>query len=180
MEADIERTLISRERIQQRVGELAAEISAQYADEDKGLVLVPILAGSLVFVADLIRQLPMKMKIGLISVSAYPGATTVGEEPRLRQDLELDISDRHVLIIDDILDTGRTLRSVKRNLAARGPASIRICVLLEKTAKSPKDLKPDFVGFQIEDVFVVGYGLDYDDHYRNWPEIGVLRRELYE
>ncbi len=95
------------------------------------------------------------------------------------QDLNVEIRDRHVLVVDDILDTGTTLRMVVGELRRRGPKSIRVCVLLRKTSKAPKDLKADFVGFDIEDVFVVGYGLDYNDHYRNWPDIGVLRPELY-
>lgn len=179
MEEDIERILISRERISSRVSELGSSISDTYRDCSGGLVIVPILAGSVIFLADLIRHLPFKMKIGLITVSSYRGATTSGGEPRLVQDLNLDIEGRHVLVVDDILDTGNTLRMVVSELRRRRPASVRVCVLLRKTAKAPADVEVDFVGFDIDDVFVVGYGLDYDDHYRNWPDIGVLRPELY-
>jgi hypoxanthine phosphoribosyltransferase len=119
------------------------------------------------------------MKIGLLTVSSYRGATTTPGKARLVQDVDLDIKNRHVLVVDDILDTGNTLRVVMGLLKKREPASLRMCVLLRKTAKAPKDLSADFVGFDIEDVFVVGYGLDYNDHYRNWPDIGVLRPELY-
>lgn len=180
MEQDIERILIGRERIGERVTAMADSISETYGDNPDGLVIVPILAGSVIFLADLIRQLPFKMKIGLITVSSYRGATTSAGESRLVQDLNLDIENRHVLVVDDILDTGSTLRMVVENLRERRPASLRVCVLLRKRAKAPRDLAVDFVGFDIEDVFVVGYGLDYNDHYRNWPDIGVLKPELYE
>ena len=179
MERDIARILIPRDRIQKRVAELARDISETYDGGSQGLVIVPILAGSIIFLADLIRCLPFKMRIGLITVSRYRGATTQGGESRLLQDLNMDIRDRHVLILDDIMDTGGTLRTVIDQMRQREPASLRVCVLLRKPTKAPKDLKVDFVGFDIEDVFVVGYGLDYGDHYRNWPDIGVLRPELY-
>lgn len=179
MEKDLERILISRDRIQQRVEGLAHEISRTYGSDTQGLIIVPILAGSIIFLADLIRFLPFKMKIGLMTVSRYRGATTSGGDARLVHDLTLDIENRHVLVVDDILDTGNTLRMVMADLGRRRPASLRMCVLLRKKAKAPKDLAADFVGFDIEDVFVVGYGLDFNDHYRNWPDIGVLRPELY-
>lgn len=179
METDIARILIPRDRIQQRVRELARQIDATYGESSEGLIIVPILAGSIIFLADLIRCLPFKMRIGLMTLSRYRGATTTGSDAKLVQDLNMDIEGRHVLIVDDILDSGGTLLTVRDHLLARKPASLRICVLLRKTAKAPKALAPDFVGFDIEDVFVVGYGLDYNGHYRNWPDIGVLRPELY-
>jgi len=179
MQQDIARVLFSRQRIQDRVRELADQISATYGVDDRGLVIVPILAGSIIFLADLIRCLPFKMRIGLMTVSRYRGATTESGETHLVQDLTLDVAGRHVLLVDDILDTGGTLAAVRRQLLARNPASLRMCVLLRKTAHAPKDLQPEFVGFDIDDVWVVGYGLDYDGHYRNWPDIGVLRPELY-
>ncbi len=159
---------------------MAREISRTYGEDSQGLIIVPVLAGSIIFLADLIRDLPFKMKIGLMTISRYRGAATTGGETQLLQDLTIDITNRHVLVVDDILDTGNTLRTVKSQLLQRKPASLRICVLLRKTAKAPNDIIPDFVGFDIDDVFVVGYGLDYDDNYRNWPDIGVLRPELYE
>ncbi|MFQ5502364.1 MAG: hypoxanthine phosphoribosyltransferase [Phycisphaerae bacterium] len=179
MERDLAKILISRDTIERRVKELAAEIADTYRDVPEGLVIVPVLAGSIIFVADLIRCLPFKMHIGLITVSRYRGATTSGGETRIIQNLSVEIQDRHVLVVDDILDTGNTLRSVSEQLNRRSPASLKICTLLRKPDKAPKDLTADFVGFDIEDVFVVGYGLDYNDQYRNWPDIGVLKPELY-
>ncbi len=157
-------------------GDTAPPVEADSQIVERNLLPPPAVRG---FLADLIRCLPFKMKIGLMTVSRYRGATTRGGETRLLHDLNVEIRDRHVLVVDDILDTGTTLRTVLGELRRRGPSSIRVCVLLRKTSKAPKDLVADFVGFDIEDVFVVGYGLDYDDHYRNWPDIGVLRPELY-
>ena len=180
MEQDFARILFTRERIAARVKELARDIAAAYDDKGHSLVIVSVLSGSIIFLADLIRCLPLKMQLGLITVSRYRGATTVGGATDLVVDLRTEIKGKHVLIIDDILDSGGTLRMVVDQLRSRGPASIKVCVLLRKTAKAPKDFTADFVGFDIEDFFVVGYGLDYNDHYRNWPDIGVLRPELYE
>ncbi|MCG3136321.1 MAG: Hypoxanthine phosphoribosyltransferase [Phycisphaerae bacterium] len=176
---DIDRILFSREQIAARVHQLASEIAATFTDTTSGVTLVTILSGSIIFLADLIRNLPIRMKIGLVTVSSYKGATTTGTTPRLLKDLDLDIRGDHVLLIDDILDTGRTLRLVQNELQALQPASIHTGVLLRKST-APADIHVDFVGFDVEDVFVVGYGLDYNDHYRNYPHIGVLRRELYQ
>lgn len=180
MESDIDQTLYSREQIERRVQEMAAEIAKVYHDAADDLVIVPVLTGSIIFVADLIRHLPFKMRIGLMTVSRYRGATTEGGATQILRDLTVDIKNRHVLVVDDILDTGNTLRAVSEQLMERGPASLRLCTLLRKPSKAPKDLKADFVGFDIDDVFVVGYGLDFNDHYRNWPDLAVLRPELYQ
>ncbi len=179
MEQDIARVLIAREQIARRVSEMGEAIARVYRDPQEGLTLVAILSGSLIFLADLIRCLPMRMKLGLITVSSYGGATTTSRGAKMLAELNADVRGRHVLVVDDILDTGNTLRLVLDRLGSQSPASLRTCVLLRKPAKAPPDLKADFVGFDIEDVFVVGYGLDYDDHYRNYPHIGVLRPELY-
>ncbi len=180
MQADLERILIPRAAIARRVHELAGEIARTYeGGEGDGLTLVTILSGSLIFLADLIRELPLRMKIGLITVSSYRGATTESKGSIILHELKVDVAGRHVLLIDDILDTGGTLRMVRERLAGSGALSIRTCVLLRKPSKAPPDLVADFVGFDIEDVFVVGYGLDYNDLYRNFPDIGVLRKELY-
>jgi hypoxanthine phosphoribosyltransferase len=179
MTDDLERILLPEARLAQRVREMAGEIAECYAGAAEGLIIVPILSGSIIFLADLIRCLPFKMRIGMLTVSSYDGATTESRGATLMQPLKVDIAGRHVLLLDDILDTGNTLRMVGDHLRRQNPASLRTCVLLRKPAKAPPDLHVDFIGFDIEDVFVVGYGLDYNGLYRNRPDIGVLRRELY-
>jgi hypoxanthine phosphoribosyltransferase len=178
MERDIARILIHNERIQARNRALAEEIVAVYDGEDAGLTLVPILSGSIIFLADLIRELPLKMKLAMVQISTYPGTATSAGEPQMVMDLAGDITGRHVLVVDDILDSGRTLRRVHAMIRERGPASLRTAVLLRKPSKAPPDVRVDFVGFDIEDLFVVGYGLDFGDHYRNYPHVGVLHSEL--
>ncbi len=178
MERDIARILIRREQIEARNRELAAEIAAQYDGDDAGLTLVPILSGSIIFLADLIRLLPVKMKIALVQISTYPGGTTTPGDPHTVLELSGDVTDRHVLVVDDILDSGRTLRRVQAMIHARRPRSVRAVVLLRKPAKAPPDVPVDFVGFDIDDLFVVGYGLDFNDHYRNYPHVAVLHPEL--
>ena len=157
---------------------MAEEIAEAYDGVEPALTLVPILSGSIIFLADLIRELPLKMKIALLQVSTYPGKSVEASEPRTVIELTGDIEDRDVLIIDDILDSGRTLRRVKQMISEQNPRSVRAAVLLQKPDKTPPDVQADFVGFEVEDLFVVGYGLDFDDHYRNFPHIGVLRSEL--
>jgi len=180
MDTDIDRILIPRDKIAQRVRELGQEIARAYGqDHDTGITVVTILSGAIIFVADLVRQLPLRMKVGLIMVSSYAGPRTRPDEPKVIQGLNTDVAGRDVLLVDDILDTGGTLRLVRTCLERAGARSIRTCVLLRKPSKAPPDLTADFIGFDIEDVFVVGYGLDFDDHYRNLPDIAVLRPEVY-
>jgi hypoxanthine phosphoribosyltransferase len=179
MQGDIDRVLITEHQVACRVREMAAEIAAAYPDLQQGFTLVTVLSGAIIFLADLIRQLPMKMKIGLITVSSYAGATTESRGARLLKDLNVDVTGRHVLVVDDILDTGGTLRLVQHQLRQRRPKSLKTAVLLRKLDKAPSDVTADFVGFDIEDVFVVGYGLDFNNDYRNLPYIAVLKPELY-
>ena len=178
MEQDIARILLHHDQISERVRGMAEQIAAVYDRRNLALTLVPILSGSIIFLADLIRELPLKMKIALVQVSAYPGRTVQAEEPQTIIELSGEVAGRHVLIVDDILDSGRTLRQVQGMIRERRPASMRTAVLLRKPNKAPPDVQADFVGFDIEDLFVVGYGLDFADHYRNFPHIGVLRAEL--
>lgn len=178
LNGDIDRILLSAEQIECRVREMAAEIAGVYEDSEAGLTLIPVLSGSIIFLADLMRELPLKMKLALVHLSSYRGATTESVGTKTVLNLQSDVRGRHVLIVDDILDTGNTLRHVQRMIGEREPESLRTAVLLRKPEKAPKDVHADFIGFDIEDAFVVGYGLDYGDHYRNLPHIGVLRSEL--
>lgn len=180
MENDIARILIHRDEIQARVRALGAEISATYQASNGGLTLVPILSGSIIFLADLIRELPLKMKIALVQVSAYPGRATQPSDPRTVLELSGDVRGRDVLLVDDILDSGNTLRRVQAMIREREAKSVRSVVLLRKPSKAPPDVLVDFVGFDIDDLFVVGYGLDFDDHYRNYPHVAVLHPELLQ
>ena len=178
MKDDIVRILIPDRKIKARVCELGREMADIY-DSTSDLTIVAILNGALIFLADLMREIPLKMRISLMTVSSYPDASVESRGPRLIAGLGDEVRDRHVLLVDDILDTGNTLRFVQREIRDRGPASLRTCVLLRKTATAPPDVQADFVGFDIEDQFVVGYGLDYNNLYRNYPHIGVLRPEVY-
>ena len=179
VQADLDQVLIDRERIARRVRELAAEIARDLGGvaDDEEIVLVAVLTGSIIFLADLIRQLPQKLRIEVVAVNSYPGRSTTSQGPKLAGPLVEDIEGRHVLIVDDILDSGGTLRLIRGELARRRPRSLRSCVLLRKQRPSALATPCDYVGFDIPDVFVVGYGLDYNNHYRNLPEIGTLRKE---
>ncbi len=183
---DIEKILISRERIAERVDEIAAAMSRDFAREMAGLsereqegqiVLIPVLTGSIVFVADLIRRLPIKLSLGLVAVSSYPGKSMESKGVIMRSELPKNLAGKHVVIVDDILDSGQTLHLIKRLVEEQRPASIRLCVLLRKPGKATVKVDADYVGFDIPDEFVVGYGLDYDGFYRNYPEVATLRSE---
>jgi hypoxanthine phosphoribosyltransferase len=174
MEPRLPRMLISEPSLRDRVAVLADEISAVYLGADGGIAIVTVLAGSIVFLADLIRRLPMRMRLGLAAVSAYAGPTTRSSGAELRSLSLPDVRGLDVLIVDDILDTGGTLRLVQASISRLGPRSVRTAVLLRKRGKAPAEVAVDFVGFDIDDVFVVGYGLDYDGWHRNLPYVGVL------
>ncbi|MFH0983318.1 MAG: hypoxanthine phosphoribosyltransferase [Planctomycetota bacterium] len=178
MERNIARVLITQDQIARRVKEMGAEIAACYPP-DEALTIVTILSGSIVFFSDLIRQLPMKMHIGLVTVSSYLGATTRSKGATLLRGLDVDVRGHHVLIVDDILDTGNTLRIVQAVMREKEVKSLRTAVLLRKAAKAPPDVPAEFVGFDIGDEFVVGYGLDYNNQYRNLPHVAVLKPEAY-
>src|SRR5688572_7357269 len=182
MLADIDRVLVTRNQIAQRINQLAQKIVADHAS-DKGdveITLLPILTGGMVFCADLMRQMPVRMRIGLMTVSSYPGKSTQTKGSNLVADHIGDIGGRHILVVDDILDSGGTLRLVVPRLRELGAASVKACVLLRKDRPSAKATAVDYVGFDIPDEFVVGYGLDYDDYYRNLPDIVTLKRDVYQ
>lgn len=177
MFADVERVLFHEQTILSRLDVLAGLITEEY--RGKELTVVAILNGSLIFMADLLRRVPLPLKLDCISVSSYHGATESSGVVTFDQISMPDVDGRHVLVIDDILDTGRTLHAICGKLRSEArPRSVRICILLRKNKARAQKFEADFVGFEIADEFVVGYGLDYQEHYRNLPFIGVLRRNL--
>ncbi len=183
MDTDIERTLITAKQIADRIEEMARQIISDHAKDqgsDVEITLIPILTGGMVFCADLMRRMPLRMRIGLMTVSSYPGKSLQTQGSSILGAQLGDIRGRHVLLLDDILDSGGTLRKVVPLLQEMGPASVKTAVLLRKDRPAARSTPVDYVGFEIPDEFVVGYGLDYDDYYRNLPEIVTLRRRVYE
>lgn len=186
---EIERTLIGRERIAARVRELAARLCADLEAELGGgeavdatrIVIVPIMSGAMIFAADLLREMPLKLSLGLVAVSSYPGKSLASKGAVIASELPTNLAGKHVVIVDDILDSGQTIELVRRIVGEQKPASVRACVMLRKdvprTAKTPDAELAEYVGFDIPDEFVVGYGLDYNGYYRNYPEIATLKRE---
>lgn len=179
MEKDIKQILLTEEEIQNKVKELGAILTAEYAG--KNPIIVGVLKGVVMFYADMIREIKVPCQMDFMWVSSYSGTHSTGNM-MVRQDLSADIKDRHVLILEDIFDTGNSLDFTVKHLSNRGPASIKICTLLDKPERrNPRvTLKADYTGFTIPNEFVVGYGLDYNEQYRNLPFIGVLKPEVYE
>lgn len=175
-QADVQEVLIPAPQLRRRVGEIARALTRDYAGGD--LLMVPLLTGTIIFLADLLRCLALPLRLDFLGVSSYRDGTRP-RELVLTKDLRLDARDRHVLLVDDILDTGRTLAWVQARLCALRPRSLRTCVLLDKPARRIEPVQADYVGFTVPDVFVVGYGLDFAERYRNLPFVGVLRPELY-
>jgi len=179
MRADVAEILISEEQIRAKVAELGGRIAADYSTSS--VTLVSVLKGSLPFMADLMRAIEIPVTIDLMEVSSYGGASTeTSGLVRILKDLSSSIAGKDVLIVEDIIDTGLTLNYLLRYLRGKNPRSLRICALLDKPARRLVEINIDYLGFTIPDEFVVGYGLDFGEFYRNLPFIGVLRRELYE
>lgn len=178
MKKDIERILLSEEQIQEKVKELAAILSTDYAG--KNPVIIGVLKGVVMFFADVVKQIDIPCQIDFMCISSYQGA--LSKEMKIKMDVTADIKDRHVIILEDIFDTGNSLDFTYKHLMQKEPASIRICTLLDKPERrNPKvTLVPDYVGYTIPNEFVVGYGLDYDENYRNLPYVGVLKPEAYQ
>ncbi len=178
LEADIGDVLLTEAQIQARVAELGAQVSGDYAG--RALTLVSVLKGSLPFMADLMRSITQPLRIDLMEVSSYGGSTTESSGlVRILKDLSTSIEGEDVLIVEDIIDTGLTLNYLVRYLRGKKPASLRICTLLDKPARRLVEIDVDYIGFTIPDQFVVGYGLDYGELYRNLRFVGVLRPEVY-
>ena len=178
MHNDIQEILVTEQQLQQKVQELGAAISRDYAGKD--LLLVAILKGSVVFMADLMRAVTIPCNIDFMVVSSYGKGTNTSGLVKIVKDLDQDLNGKHVLIVEDILDTGVTLSNLVPMLKMRNPASVKICTILDKPSRRKADIEADYRGYQIPDEFAVGYGLDYAENYRNLPYVGVLKREVYE
>lgn len=174
---DIERILITEQDLAQRVDELGAQISRDYDGED--LFLISVLKGSIVFMADLMRHITIPHSIDFMATSSYGASTQSSGVVQILKDLEESIENRHVLIVEDIIDSGHTLAYLRRLILARNPASLRICALLDKKERREADVHVEYVGFTIPNEFVVGYGLDFNERYRNLAFVGVLKPECY-
>lgn len=175
---DFEKVLITENQLKTKVKELADKISREY--DGKNPLLICILKGSVLFASDLLKSLSTPCQIEFMAVSSYGASTKSSGEVKLTKDLNVPIANRDVIIIEDIVDSGNTLSYLKRVLLQRNPNSVKICTLLDKPERRKVDLEADFVGFTIPDEFVVGYGLDYKEDYRQYPEIYILKREVYE
>ena len=175
---NVEYVMLSEEQIVARTKELAAQLDKLY--EGRTPVVICVLKGSVLFFSELIRNMKTNLTIDFMSVSSYGSGTTSSGELKVKQDLSTDIKDRDVLIVEDIVDSGNTLYHLKKMLNQRSPASVNIVTLLDKPARREVPMEPEYTGFVIEDEFVIGYGLDYDEEYRNLPYIGVLKRSVYE
>jgi len=179
---DIESVLLSEDRIQARTAELAAEVGRDYADKLAGrdLLLVTVLKGAVMFVSDLAREIPLPTQLEFMAVSSYGSSTSSSGVVRILKDLDRDIADRDVLIVEDIVDSGLTLSWLLRNLATRQPRSLRVCTLLRKPDAVRAAVDISYIGFDIPNDFVVGYGLDYAERYRDLPYIGTLDPKVYQ
>ncbi len=176
---DIDRIVFTEQQVADRVVELGAEITARYEKVDEPLTIIPILNGALVFVADLMRRLPIDMRLGIIAVSSYPGQTRESKDAEIKHRLadSVRIRGRRLLIVDDILDSGNTLRLVQGEIAEQEPLSVETAVFLRRLNRNHEGIQVDYIGFDIGEGFAVGYGLDYDERYRNLPHIAVLKPE---
>lgn len=174
---DIAETLFTEEDLEAIVARIGAQISKDY--EGKNLLMVSVLKGSLMFMADLMRHITIPCSIDFLSVSSYGSGTSTSGEVRILKDLDRSLEGKDLLVVEDILDSGVTLSFLLKNLSARNPSSIRLCTLLDKPERRRVEVKADYIGASVPDKFIVGYGLDYDEKYRNIPFVGVLKPEIY-
>ncbi|HHW09502.1 MAG TPA: hypoxanthine phosphoribosyltransferase [Firmicutes bacterium] len=177
MADDVKKILLSEEQIKAKVAELGAKITADYAGRSP--VIICILKGAALFTSDLIRHIELPVAVDFMAISSYGMETKSSGVVRILKDLDSSVEGRHVLVVEDIIDSGLTLKYLEENLRSRRPASLAICALLDKATRRKIDIKLDYCGFVIPDEFVVGYGLDYAEKYRNLPFIGVLKPEIY-
>lgn len=178
MHKDCERIMLTEEQLRSRVKEVALEIDKLY--EGKRPLVVGILKGSIIFYSDFIRHLTVPVELDFMAVSSYGSGAVSSGKLNIKKDLDRDVKGRDVIIVEDIIDSGFTLANLKVLLAERGAASVRIVTLLNKLERREYDIEPDFNCFDIENEFVIGYGLDYNEHYRSLPYIGILKRSVYE
>jgi hypoxanthine phosphoribosyltransferase len=177
VEQDLARVIITAEQIKARVRELGAQISKEYAG--KNLLMIGILKGAFIFMADLVRKLDIPVETDFMAVTSYGTSTESSGVVRILMDLERSIEGRHVMVVEDVVDTGLTLKYLIDNLKARGPASIKVATFLDKPDRRRAQVEPDYNGYVVPDEFLVGYGLDYSEKYRNLPYVAVLKREVY-
>lgn len=175
----VDKVLISQEEIRIRCKELGKQITEEYTSRGKLPLVVGLLKGSVPFMAELMKYIDMDIEIDFMDVSSYQGTKSVGDI-RINKDLDRSISDVCILLVEDIIDTGKTLKEVKRLLRNKGASEVKVVTLLDKPSRRVVDIKADYAGFAIPDEFVIGYGMDYDQKYRNLPYIAVLKREIYE
>lgn len=177
MHSDIQEVVLSQDRIRERIAELGAQIGEDYGDEP--ILMIAVLRGAAIFIADLSREIKSPIELDFMAVSSYGSSTKSSGVVRIIKDLDEDIEGRHVLVVEDILDTGLTLKYLLKNLASRKPKSLEVCTLLSKEGKQRVPISCKYIGFDVPDEFVVGYGLDYAERYRNLPYIGVLKPAVY-
>jgi hypoxanthine phosphoribosyltransferase len=178
MKSDIEKVLISEDSLKEKVCALAARITADYKDRE--LLIISVLKGGFIFAADLMRAMDLDVSIDFIAVSSYGASSKSSGVVKIIKDLDRDVRGKNILIVEDIVDSGLTLKYLKELLIGRGAADIKICTILNKPSRRKTDIYVDYIGFDIPDEFVIGYGLDYDERYRALPYIGVLKRCVYE
>lgn len=174
----VERVLVSREEIQKAVARIGAQITEDYRGKD--LFVIGVLKGGFMFMADLVREIQIPLQMDFIAVSSYGSSTKTSGVVRMIKDIDKPLDGKHLLIVEDIIDSGVTLKYLKEMFATRGPLSIRVCTIFDKPSRRKVEMKGDYVGVEIPDEYVIGYGLDYDGVYRNLPDLCVLRRDVYE
>lgn len=181
IENDVQRMLISEEQIHEAVKRIAGEIERDFGDSDKKLLFICILKGSLLFMSDLMKEIKLPLDVDFMKVSSYGSGTVSTGQVKIRCDLDTDsLEDYNVIVIEDIVDTGHTLANLLIHLKNRGAQSVKLCTLLDKPSRRTIDVNIDYKGFTIENEFVIGYGLDFNEKYRNLPYVGVLKKEMYE
>lgn len=180
MERDIESVLASSEQLMRICDQLAGRITEDYRESEHPLIFVTILKGSIFFATDLVRRIPLRCELDFMKLSSYGAGTESSGFIQVHLDLKRDVHDCDVIVIEDIIDSGRTLQKLKQLLADRGAHSVRTCTLFDKPDRRAVDLSADYVGMNIPDAFIVGYGLDYNERYRNLPYVGVLKPSVYQ